>query len=108
MKKYILLLLALPLAALARPNADKLGICYSFDGNKLKDRGVCIVSSGNAVGEMYTNIDFNGKKYLFEFSDINKLVYHRDSFFNRAKFEEIPEDEVITCYKHKPYDICFL
>lgn len=100
--------IALSSTAFARPNADQLGICYTFNKDKLKDRGVCIISSGNGAGEMYTNIDYNGKKYLFEFSDSSKLVYHRDSFYQRAKFDEIPEDEVITCYKDKPNDICFL
>ena len=111
MKNFIIfaLLLSISSIVLARPNADELGICYSFDKNTLKNKGVCIISSGNSAGGGYTNIDYQGKTHLYEYEfDDTKNIYYRNSFYNRQKFDEIPDDERIFCYKDHPYDICFL
>lgn len=88
----------------ARPNPDKIGICYLFQDDTLKDKGVCIVSTGGGAGGTYTNLDFNKKEYLFEFETYdaeNELTYLRDSDF----YHKITP-ELMSSYEYE--DECFM
>lgn len=111
-----LFLFFLAIISHARPNPDKIGICYLFQDDTLKDRGVCIISTGSGAGGEYINLDFNKKDYLFEFqtSDLeDKLTYLRDSrFYHKITPElmssyEYEDEDILLCYKDKPFDICY-
>lgn len=113
MKKYVALsLLLLSSLAVASPNPDQLGICYLFNKNTLVNKGVCVVSSGGGAGGFYYNIDYKDKNYSFEFAnDDESLIYYRDSFYNvitKETEEYVDDNERITCFEHKPHDICYL
>lgn len=112
MKKIMLGALFLSLIsslAQARPMPDEVGVCYQFKDDKLIDMGVCIISAGNGAGAMYVNLKFDGKQYLYE----RPNDYIRNTFHEKVTnaqdldyLEKYAEEEMIYCYKDKPYDIC--
>lgn len=113
MKIFVFFLVFLcSVIAYARPNPDKVGVCYLFKGNELKDRDVCVVAEGGGAGGMYTNLYFKGKEYLFEYpyDKVDEITYPRDVFYNFLEPERMDifePDEIIWCYKDKPYDVCY-
>lgn len=118
MKFAIALLLCIggvSLLSHARPNPDQIGVCYLFQGDSLKKKDVCVISSGSGAGGYYINLYLNGKPYLFEFShddmNLSKDSYSRDPYFYQKLKDEtqdyVDSEESIYCFKHKPYDICY-
>lgn len=101
----------------AAPNPDEVGVCYLFNKNKLKSTGTCVVSSGTGAGGGYTSLNYKGKKYLFEYAtnDDGNFIekndsYVRNNFYDRLtqkQAEQLSDREMIYCFKHKPYDICY-
>lgn len=107
------------LIAYARPSLDRAEVCYLFDGDELKSRGVCVVYSNYGAGGGYIGMDYKDKKYLFEYEQgendniWSNKVYYRDVWYNKVENEdEFFKDnfgyaEYLVCFENKPYDICY-
>lgn len=126
MKKFVMCILSLSIFSIssisfAYSNPDESGVCYFFSNNKLKERKICIISTGGAAGGYYTNLEVNNKNYSFETSTMdevhksyykNQLVksYLRDgTFYNKISKEEAKmAHHLLYCYqtKDKKLDIC--
>lgn len=114
MKKIMLGALFLSLIsslAQARPMPDEVGVCYQFKDDKLIDMGVCVISAGYGAGGTYTHMKFQGKSYTYERSNDKEYDdYVRDVFYGKvtdiAILDSMEEEEMIYCFKDKPYDIC--
>lgn len=114
MKKWLILplLFLLMTTANARPLPDTVGVCYLFQGDELKDKDVCIISRGTGAGGFYHNFKIGAKRYLFEYSyeEMEDIGYARGLFYERLEPETaelLDDDEIIWCFKDKPYDICY-
>lgn len=66
MKNWMPLLFMAVGAAGAAPNADALAICYAFSGDKVNQKGPCVVASGYGAGGSYRAITFQNKEYVIE------------------------------------------
>lgn len=128
MKKFVCLMM-LPLAlvttnANARPYPDKLGVCYFFSGNKLKQKTPCVVAAGYGAGAMYTSLQIGKRNYYFETNTMTEdgqttykgkpvHEYTRDASFYRVltdkELETAENEELLFCYRtrDKKLDICY-
>lgn len=103
------------MAVYARPNPDEVGICYLFDGNKLKQKDTCIISSSYSFGYAELLIKFKNKEYYFgynqnlELADMAKKygMYKRDVFYQPYPYDDEGDDYDMECFKQKPYDVCY-
>lgn len=117
------LVLGITTMANARPSPDAVGVCYEFKGDEIKSRDVCIITSGNAAGGMYTNLNLiNGKLYqiashgisginddLYDLNGEDAVHYLRDaSFLQVSTYDELAEvnEDAIYCYKTKKLNLC--
>ena len=108
-------------AALARPNPDRLGICYQFTNGELTTRAACVISSGYGAGAQYTTLTFNNREYYAEYPNIRPnmaptldgktaLEYQRDrSFYGILKGKPIEGEDYMFCIKTKDgkLDLCY-
>ncbi|WP_339096067.1 hypothetical protein ACINK0_11995 [Deinococcus sp. VB343] len=123
MKRAFLLILGLFVgSALARPNPDRLGICYVFGANKLSTRAPCVVGSGYGAGAQYLNLTIEGQEYYAEFPNLRPdmtptlngklaLEYERDtSFLGILKGQPLEGEDYMPCIKTKDgkTDVCSL
>lgn len=118
----ILALLFYSTTGSARPSPDAVGLCYVFKGDEVVKRDICIITSGNAAGGIYTNLQLGDKTYEiyshgidgknsdgYNFNGQDSEHYLRDaSFFNVSTYEELNEinEPALYCYKTKNIDIC--
>lgn len=107
--------------AQARPNPDRLGICYQFKNGELATRAPCVISSGYGAGAQYTTLTFNNREYYAEYPNIRPnmpptlddkpaLEYRRDtSFLDILKGKAIEGEEYMSCIKTKDgkLDLCY-
>lgn len=96
------------------PTGEGVGVCYAFKGDKLKSQSPCIISQGYGAGSSYTTLTIGKKSYNFEYAYENelKVSYYRNLFYYRIKFDELSDDEIdqnkyLTCFYHKPHDMCY-
>lgn len=124
MTKTLLALMCLAVSgvAYAAPTDERPGVCYMFKGDKLLNKGVCVVSTGDGAGGMYEALSYNGTDYLIETAlchnkktdeytecgtDLNGLpakFYNRNLFYKRMEGDRVGE---LTCYLSKKIDICY-
>lgn len=111
-------------SANARPNPDRLGICYVFSGDEVSQKAPCIIASGYGAGGSYVGLEFNHKSHVFETStmpeDDGKTTYEDKpvrQYIRHAGFyhvisddelESVEPDDMLYCYRtrDKKLDIC--
>lgn len=89
--------------AYARPEIDKMSICYGVKGDKQSFKEPCIVTNGGGAGISILIYKIKSKEYTIEKSDDGDFLngrkyttYMRDSFFLKTKSED---DKSYFCYK---------
>jgi hypothetical protein len=120
-RRSALLALCLLGAASARPNPDRLGICYVFAAGKLSLRAPCVVSPGYGAGAQYVALTIGTRQYNLEFPNLKPdqpptldgraaLAYRRDASF-LAVLKGKPEEgeEYVDCVKTRDgrTDLCY-
>jgi hypothetical protein len=87
----------------ARPEIDKMSICYGVKGDKKSFKEPCIATSGGAAGISFLTYTIKGKEYTIEESDYGDFLngrkyttYIRDSFFMKTMNAD---DKSYFCYK---------
>lgn len=96
------------------PMGEGVGVCYAFKGDKLKSQQPCIISQGYGAGGSYTTLTIGKKSYNFEYPseyDHDEEdywdYYFRNLFYQRISILQITEGQYLTCFYHKPYDMCY-
>jgi hypothetical protein len=122
MKRRLALLALLTLGfASARPNPDRLGICYVFTAGKLSLRAPCVVSPGYGAGAQYVALTIGTRQYDVEFPNLRPdqpptidgraaLSYRRDaSFLEILKGRPVEGEEYLDCVKTRDgkADLCY-
>jgi hypothetical protein len=110
----------------ARPNPDKVGVCYFFKGKRPPSIKTCIISTGGHAGGQYLSLtENNGRSTLiimrtdcrnmkdnqsmpceYIMNGKKAIEYYRDSFLMKTNSYD---EEGIICYKIKKVDssVCY-
>ncbi|STY93221.1 hypothetical protein [Moraxella bovis] len=99
----------------ADPNSDELGVCYLFDGDELKQKDVCVISSSYSFGYAEHTFKLNGIDYEFSYDmnlEIGEMaknygMYKRDNFYMPYPYDDEMDSLAMTCFKTEPYDFCY-
>lgn len=114
---------AVSTCAVAHQNPDKVGQCFSVDGDQ--STHPCLIKSGGGVGGIYLDLQFNNKEYLLEKSktcggnclphlgtipeDVKEATRYFRSFKDK-KVVQSKNSNTWTCYKQNKgkLDVCFV
>lgn len=111
MKKLgLILILAIPLSAMARPDLDNQTICYGINSKGQQTyKTSCIVTSTGGAGQSLTIFTIKGKEYTIAEGYENSLnglpykTYARDAFFKKTTDDDAP----YYCHQSKKVHFCF-
>ncbi|MEM8805550.1 MAG: hypothetical protein AAGF01_05945 [Cyanobacteria bacterium P01_G01_bin.38] len=102
--------------AIARPYPDRLGICYSFNGDEVDLTQPCVISSGYGAGAHYVALqwidgsrtpivminacepeEFDESGFCrYTVDELDAAAYQRDVFLNATT---ISDEENLSCFK---------